>query len=42
MSAAGHLGIKSGEYDRTIATLIPHYSELIDAAAAAVASISSL
>jgi trans-aconitate methyltransferase len=36
MSATGHLGIKSGEYDRTIATLIPHYSELIDAAAAAV------
>ncbi|HUQ89824.1 MAG TPA: class I SAM-dependent methyltransferase, partial [Vicinamibacterales bacterium] len=36
MSAATHLGIKSGEYDKTIATLIPHYSELIDAAAAAV------
>lgn len=36
MGAATHLGIKPGEYDRTIATLIPHYSELIDAAATAV------
>lgn len=36
MGAAAHLGIKPGEYDKTIATLIPHYSELIDAAAAAV------
>lgn len=36
MGAAAHLGIKSGEYDKLIATLIPHYSELIDAAAAAV------
>jgi tRNA (cmo5U34)-methyltransferase len=36
MGAAAHLGIKSGDYDKTIATLIPHYSELIDAAAAAV------
>jgi tRNA (cmo5U34)-methyltransferase len=36
MGAATHLGIKTGEYDKAIATLIPHYSELIDAAAAAV------
>ena len=36
MGAAAHLGIKPGEYDKLIATLIPHYSELIDAAAAAV------
>lgn len=36
MGAAAHLGIRPGEYDKTIATLIPHYSELIDAAAAAV------
>lgn len=36
MGAAAHLGIKSGEYDKLIATLIPHYGELIDAAAAAV------
>ena len=36
MGAAAHLGIKPGEYDRTIATLIPRYKELIGAAAAAV------
>ena len=36
MGAAAHLGIKPGEYDKTIATLIPHYGELIDAAATAV------
>ena len=36
MGAAAHLGIKSGEYDKLIATLIPHYGELLDAAAAAV------
>ena len=36
MGAAAHLGIKPGEYDKTIATLIPHYKELIGAAAAAV------
>jgi ubiquinone/menaquinone biosynthesis C-methylase UbiE len=36
MGAAAHLGIKSGEYDKAIATLIPHYNDLIDAAAAAV------
>lgn len=33
---ACHLGIKPGEYDRMIATLIPHYGELLRAAAAAV------
>ena len=36
MGATAHLGINPGEYDNTIATLIPHYLELIDAAAAAV------
>jgi tRNA (cmo5U34)-methyltransferase len=36
MSASTHLGIKPGEYDKMIATLIPHYNDLIDAAAAAV------
>src|SRR5262245_57922636 len=40
MGAAAHLGIKPGEYDKTIATLIPHYLELIDAAAAAVGTIA--
>ena len=37
MGATAHLGIKFGEYDRTIASLIPHYKELIEAAADAVA-----
>jgi tRNA (cmo5U34)-methyltransferase len=36
MGVATHLGIKPGEYDKTIATLVPHYLELIDAAADAV------
>ncbi|HEX8027428.1 MAG TPA: class I SAM-dependent methyltransferase [Vicinamibacterales bacterium] len=36
MSVATHLGIKHGEYDKIIAGLIPHYLELIDAAAGAV------
>lgn len=40
MSATGHLGIKLGAYDATIATLIPHYQELIDAAAAAVGAMA--
>jgi len=40
MGAAAHLGIKPGAYDKTIATLIPHYSALIDAAADAVDSIA--
>ncbi len=36
MSATTHLGIKPGEYDKTIANLIPHYKELITQAASAV------
>jgi tRNA (cmo5U34)-methyltransferase len=36
MGAATHLGIKPGEYDKLIATLIPHYTDLIEAAADAV------
>lgn len=36
MGATAHLGIKFGAYDATIASLIPHYKELIDAAAEAV------
>jgi trans-aconitate methyltransferase len=40
MGAATHLGIKPGEYDRLIATLIPHYLELIESAAAAVGVIA--
>ena len=33
-------GIKFGEYDATIASLIPHYKELIEAAAAAVERVA--
>ena len=40
MSATSHLGIKFGEYDATIASLIPHYRELISAAAAAVDALA--
>jgi tRNA (cmo5U34)-methyltransferase len=40
MGAASHLGIRPGEYDKTIATLIPHYKDLIGAAAAAVDTIA--
>jgi tRNA (cmo5U34)-methyltransferase len=40
MGAATHLGIKPGEYDKLIATLIPHYVDLIDAAADAVDTIA--
>jgi SAM-dependent methyltransferase len=36
MGATAHLGIKFGEYDATIAALIPHYKALIEAAADAV------
>ena len=40
MSATGHLGIKFGEYDATIASLIPHYRALITAAGAAVDTLA--
>ena len=36
MGATSHLGIKFGEYDASIGSLIPHYKELVDAAALAV------
>ena len=36
MRATAHLGIKFGEYDSTIASLIPHYRLLLAAAAEAV------
>lgn len=36
MGATAHLGIKFGEYDASIASLIPHYKDLIAAAADAV------
>ena len=40
MGATAHLGIKFGAYDATIASLIPHYRELIHAAAAAVDAVA--
>jgi trans-aconitate methyltransferase len=40
MGAATHLGIKPGEYDRAIATLIPHYKALLGAAAAVVDAVA--
>lgn len=40
MGAAQHLGIKLGEYDAAIRTLIPHYDELIAAAGAAVGALA--
>lgn len=40
MGAATHLGIRPGEYDKLIATLIPHYADLIDAAADAVDTLA--
>lgn len=36
MGATSHLGIKFGAYDATIASLIPHYKDLLTAAATAV------
>ena len=36
MGVAAHLGIRLGEYDAVIRTLIPHYEDLINAAALAV------
>ncbi|MDE3154476.1 MAG: class I SAM-dependent methyltransferase [Acidobacteriota bacterium] len=36
MSVASHLGITLQNYDRQIRTLIPHYDEMLDAAASAV------
>jgi SAM-dependent methyltransferase len=42
MGVAAHLGIRQGEYDRVIATLIPHYAELLDAAARAVDIVARL
>jgi tRNA (cmo5U34)-methyltransferase len=36
MGVASHLGIKLTEYDSRIRTFIPHYEQMLDAAAAAV------
>lgn len=40
MGATSHLGIKTGEYDRLIATLIPHYQNLLTEAGRAVATLA--
>jgi SAM-dependent methyltransferase len=40
MGVASHLGIKLGDYDRSIRTFIPHYEDMLDAAAEAVASLA--
>ena len=40
MGAAAHLGIKLGEYDAVIRTLIPHYEELVGAAGGVVAAVA--
>jgi trans-aconitate methyltransferase len=42
MGATQHLGIKFGSYDATIASLIPHYRELIHAAAATVDTVAPM
>jgi tRNA (cmo5U34)-methyltransferase len=39
MSVASHLGIKTAEYDRQILTFIPHYDEILDQAAGALAAL---
>ncbi|MEO8677880.1 MAG: class I SAM-dependent methyltransferase [Vicinamibacterales bacterium] len=40
MGVASHLGIKLGDYDRSIRTFIPHYADLLAAAADAVATLA--
>lgn len=39
MGAAAHLGIRLREYDARIRTFIPHYEEMLDAAAAALKAL---
>jgi len=39
MSVASHLGIRTAEYDRQILTFIPHYDEILDQAAGALAAL---
>ena len=40
MSATSHLGIKFGSYDATIASLIPHYRDLLQAAADVIDAVA--
>jgi trans-aconitate methyltransferase len=39
MSVAAHLGIRLHEYDSRIRTFIPHYEEMLDAAASAIGGL---
>lgn len=39
MGVAAHLGIRLDDYDESIRTFIPHYQEMLDAAAQAVATL---
>ncbi|MGH9385722.1 MAG: class I SAM-dependent methyltransferase [Vicinamibacterales bacterium] len=40
MGVASHLGIQLDDYDETIRTFIPHYEDMLDAAAAAVSALT--
>jgi tRNA (cmo5U34)-methyltransferase len=40
MGAAAHLGINLADYDASIRTLIPHYEDLVEAAASAVDTLA--
>ncbi len=40
MGVATHLGIRLAEYDQRIRTFIPHYEEMLDGAAATVATLA--
>jgi tRNA (cmo5U34)-methyltransferase len=40
MGVATHLGIRLADYDKSILTFIPHYEKMLDAAAAAVATLA--
>jgi tRNA (cmo5U34)-methyltransferase len=39
MGAASHLGIRLADYDRSIRAFIPHYEEMLDAAASALLTL---
>jgi trans-aconitate methyltransferase len=40
MGVATHLGIRLADYDKSILTFIPHYAEMLDIAAASVATLA--
>lgn len=41
MSVAAHLGIRLADYDRRVRTFIPHYEEMLSAAAEAAAAVTA-